>query len=566
MAWLEFAWLGLLLVVPLYFNVYAAAPFEAAKAELAMLGGAALLLIWAVEAVRRRPQRTRRLPQAVLLPAGILLLAIALATLISVEPARSLFGAPFRRQGALFLGFCVAVGFAVATQVDSQAKAERLIWALIVPSVPVMAYALLQSRGWDFYVWRLEAGAASYRVFGTLGHPSFLAAYMVMVIPLTIVEAWRFLPSARPPRAYGWRAALLLALAGGQVTVLLWAERRAAFLGLLAALLALTLLAYRLRLLRKRLAVVYVAALVVVLALVTGFLRPLAGRLADLSQDDAYQTGHQRLLVWEATGHALIAHPGRLFAGFGPATLDQVLPPYRPLALHDLVGDAPFDHAHSAPWEVLASTGVIGLFAYLALLLGLFAHGLAALGLLEEGQLTARPVAFAVGGAFAGALVAALVLGAWGVVLPAGVLGGAAGLFAAALLPPSAAGRPLPDVHARLRMAGLLASLLGYVVVSQFNVPDVTTTLFFWVCAALLIATAGGLPNVSPAPAELDLRRATIALAMLVPATLLFDVSGWVGLQSVAWVTLALPVVAGAAVYLFVERVSYGKLPPSSHS
>jgi len=578
MSRLEFSWLGLVLVVPLFFDVYGLAPFEAAKAQVAILGAAVLLLVWAVEAMRRRrggvrgtPAQGPRLPASFLVPAIFLMLAVALATLTSVAPVRSVIGAPFRQQGALFLLLCGVVGLVVAARVDSQEKAERLIWALIVPSVPVVAYALLQSRGWDFYAWQLEAGAASYRVFGTLGHPSFLAAYLVMVVPLTIVEAWRLLPSGGPHRmspanlAANLRLVLLLLLATAQVTVLLWAERRAAFLGLLAAAFALVLLAYRLRLVRKSLAASFVMALLLVLVLVTGLLRPLAGRLAYLPQDDAYRTGHQRLLLWEATGQLLRAHPHRLFDGFGPATLDLVLPPYRPPALDGLVGNAPFDHAHNAAWEVLASTGVLGLFAYLALLLGIFAHGLAALGLWPAGRVPARLIVTVAGGALAGALGAALVLGTWGVALPAGLLGGVAGLFGGAMLRPPEPGRPSPQGRVPLRIAGLLSSLVGYVVVSQFNVPDVTTTLYFWVYAALLVAFAGGLPRAAWGQAELVRGRATVALAMLVAATLLFDLSGWAGTLWMGWPALALLIAAGAAVCFWGAWVGRGKfLLPSS--
>jgi len=568
-SWLEFSWLAVLLTVPLFFNVYSAAPFEAAKAHMAMLGASVTILLFCVEGRRARESATRRIGRAlrsslpspclgrkVCLAVIFVLLTTVVSTAISVNPVQSLVGAPYRHQGALFTLSTIAFAASIASRLRRQAQVERMMWALLAPAVFVVAYALLQARGFDFYPWHLEAITASYHLFGTLGHPSFLAVYLVMLIPLTAVESWRHRPAGwrigvafpsevgKETRGWGrsdegggslreamtvrFTGSLLLLLLGSQIIVLLWTERRAGFLGLLAAGLTFALLASSHARPRKRIISLGLGAVVVLLILFAVGLTPMAGRLAHL-RGGAFHTDQQRILLWETAGQILRDRPARVLVGFGPATLDQVMRGYRPPALDALVGAAPYDHTHNAAWEALLTTGLFGLLAYIGLLFAVFWTGLRALGGLPNRATRYRAVAGSTLGATVGAGALVMAGGSWSLALPGVVIGGLAGLIVVAHLS-AADGGYSPASTERLRLAAGLASLTGYVVVSQFNVPDVTSTLLFWVLVALVFVLSQGLVSEQGEDCAEDgaagAERRFLLLGTLIAITLLFDLSG----------------------------------------
>lgn len=675
MIWPEVAWLAVILVVPLFFSVYAVAPFEAAKAHMVVSVTAASIVwltasaihriirnsycvrkvswlqiadcrSWITDCGLRDTPHASHLRRLTLGAMFALALATVAATLTSVDPVRSLTGAPYRGQGALFTLIGIAFAFSIVAGVQSRRQVNRIVLALLAPSIPVVVYALLQAGGWDFYPWRLEAGAASYRVFSTLGHPSFLAVYLVMIVPLTAAEAVRCLSgghapgnggrqtglfSGRRPAVVSGRTAdsaiglLLLLLLAGQVTTLLWTERRAGLLGLLAAGLTFALLSTRFWLPRQKVGAGAIILLLAALILTGASDAPTAGRLADL-RSDPYGTATQRVLVWETAGRLLRENPTRLVTGFGPSTLDLVMAGHRPPALDELVGDAPFDHTHGAAWEALTTTGLFGLLAYFGLVFTVLAQGLMAMGLLPDGRAIRRLLLASACGAVLGAAALALTAGSWTLALPGGLLGAIAGLLGAALLLPATVGAhreapadrmimvddarrvekgtalrvtdPFPgpspwrgreicfsprnrgekgagglrgvrsadpiftpgDARQLLRLVALLSALVGYLVVSQFNVPDVTTTLLFWILVPLVVVLGGEQPpardDEGPAVGE---GWPLVALGAAIPLTLLFDLSGLIGTNPAPiWPAIALLAAGGVGAVLFVAGARTG--------
>src|SRR5205807_364295 len=69
--------------------------------------------------------------------------------------------------------------------------AGRRLLAAVVPATAVAsAYALVQLAGLDPVTWdNLSLFAGRFRPFSTLGHPNFLAAYLVLAVPLTAAHA-----------------------------------------------------------------------------------------------------------------------------------------------------------------------------------------------------------------------------------------------------------------------------------------------------------------------------------------------------------------------------------------
>lgn len=67
--------------------------------------------------------------------------------------------------------------------------------ALIGGSVPVAAYALTQALGLVAVPGIVESKA---RVFGTLSNPIFLAAYLMLLVPLTVARLAAAVRAGRP--------------------------------------------------------------------------------------------------------------------------------------------------------------------------------------------------------------------------------------------------------------------------------------------------------------------------------------------------------------------------------
>src|SRR5207253_10707043 len=68
----------------------------------------------------------------------------------------------------------------------SRAQIERAVDVALVASFPVAFYGVIQHYALDPLSW--PHGAAPGRVTSTIGNPAFLGAYLILVIPLTLMR------------------------------------------------------------------------------------------------------------------------------------------------------------------------------------------------------------------------------------------------------------------------------------------------------------------------------------------------------------------------------------------
>jgi O-antigen ligase len=290
-------------------------------------------------------------------------LALALATVLSVNPRASLWGSYERQQGLLTLSAYLALFLLTATGLRTRAQAERLWAALVWGSAPVVAYGFVQAAGLDPLDWRTDAASP---VLSTVGRANFLGSYLVLVVPLT---AGRALLARRR-----WPYLLLLV---GQLVCLALTQARGGWVGLGTAALTFGLawaLATRDR--RLALAALALAALVVglvaLLNLPNGPLAPLArlpglDRLATLTRTDAGSTA-ARLTTWRATLPLVAVRP---WLGYGPETMRMVFVRVFPPQLVYYQGrHVTVDRAHNLWLDLGMSAGLAGVVAFGALLVG----------------------------------------------------------------------------------------------------------------------------------------------------------------------------------------------------
>ncbi len=236
---MEACWLAALAVLPLFFNVYSARIFDPDKTglmrSLALVALAALLL----KSIVVRSEGESRVDPSSCVPAlsawrhPLVWLALAgaavhlLSAALSIVPSHSFWGSYHRLQGTLTLLGYTALLLAVLDSLRTRTQWDRVQYAVIVSSVPVALYALLQHLRLDPLPWNYPTW---YRAASSVGNPIFVAAYLVMVVPLTVarlvdvVRAGATDGIARVPRAL-LGATLLVVLVVQHVGIVLTQSR-----------------------------------------------------------------------------------------------------------------------------------------------------------------------------------------------------------------------------------------------------------------------------------------------------------------------------------------------------
>ena len=239
---MEACWLAAAAIIPLYFNLSSVQMFEPDKVFvlrlLAVLAGAAFLLKRIDRRVSgpARPGDPEPAPSLLKspLPFSVLILATIyiLSSALSIMPIQSWWGTYIRAQGTITFCCYVVLFLVVLTELRAAAQLRRLQYAIILTSVPVAAYTILQFADFDPIPWQ---DMFHERSMGTMGNPIFLGGYLVMVIPLTFS---RMVDAVQTARSGGQtRPGLVLAACSGvalmmQLLALLFTQSRGPILGL----------------------------------------------------------------------------------------------------------------------------------------------------------------------------------------------------------------------------------------------------------------------------------------------------------------------------------------------
>jgi O-antigen ligase len=243
-------------------------------------------------------------------------------------------------------------------------QVRLVVWCVILAGV---AEALLGSAQWVLAQGSLGPGGASIRVFGTFGQPNPFGGYLNFALACALALVLYGI-DARERWAAGAASALLLIAQA-------LANSRGAQLGMLALLLTLLVVGWR----RERLAglVALVGVPLVVLAWVTHIIpasvqeQLLAQvRLNDVLSgqvNDANFSTVERLAHWIAGLRMFAAHP---LLGVGAGSYDAA---YAAYALPDWPES--LGHAHNYYINVAAETGVLGLLAFLAVVVASLVFG-----------------------------------------------------------------------------------------------------------------------------------------------------------------------------------------------
>ncbi|MBI2849006.1 MAG: O-antigen ligase family protein [Chloroflexi bacterium] len=397
---IEAGWLAAAALIPLFFNVYSSRVFEPDKLTLLRTIVLLMALAWIVRILDtgmwrkwslRDSKQTNPLGVPVLLLAGILILA----TVFSVTPMVSLWGSYQRLQGTVTALSYITLFFLVANGLHTREQVERLITVVVLTSVPISLYGLIQHFGRDPLPW---GGDVVFRVTSTMGNAIFLGAYLIMAVPLTAVRFFHAVTSFFSRRS---STSVILASAYGvvlllQLVVILFTKSRGPWIGLGVGS-ALLILLWSLRRGKTRLFVIagvclpLAAFLILLLNLPQTPFTPLKqaspylerlGTILDMESG----TNKVRRLIWFGDGAGrgavglIFAQPIRTLIGYGPESMyvayNQFYPP--DLAHYEARNATP-DRSHNDILDFLVTSGVVGLFVYLLILVGFFMQGIRSL-------------------------------------------------------------------------------------------------------------------------------------------------------------------------------------------
>ncbi len=551
---IEAGWLAALVIAPLFFNVFSSRVFEPDKISLIRTIALMMLVAWLIKianggaifepawARNRSPAETPTQAESARLlwrnpffiPVAMLVVAYLISTLFSLAPAVSWFGSYQRLQGTYSFLSYLTIGLLTTAHLRSPEQIRRLQHVVVVTSVPIAIYGIIQHMELDPLPW---GGDTTRRITANAGNAIFLGAYLIMALFFTFERIFSsFAALLRTDENAPKGTDLLTALTGGfylfavlvQALAIVWTQSRGPWLGALFGAYLFVLLVFMA--LRPRrymmLTGIWVGLGVAGVALIFAMntlpvfegLRdvPYLGRLTQLLDQES-TTAQVRTLIWQGASEMVTPHEPLLrpdgeadalnavrpLVGYGPEAMWVAFNRFYPAALSQVEArNASPDRSHNETWDSLVVTGLLGFVAYMALFLAIFYWAMRWLGLLVNKRDTWLFFTFLLA---SGALLSAIFYiydggqtRYFGVAFPAGLMFGLLlYIMAAAFLHPDY--RPdRADLPRQLLIIALFTAILAHFVEIHFGIAIAATRTYFWVFTAML--TVLGLRWAQPQP------------------------------------------------------------------
>lgn len=197
---IEITFFALFITTPLAIHPNTSELFEFNKMWLVFIYSLIIFALWGTKIVLERKVEIRRTPFDILLL--LFLLSQLLSTLFSLDQHTSFWGYYSRFNGGflsslsyIFLYFAFTTNILSQDRDESIKKAKRLLFGIFVSGVLVALWGLPSHYGYDptclafrgtFDVscWT-EAFQPKIRMFSTMGQPNWLAAFLLILIPIS---------------------------------------------------------------------------------------------------------------------------------------------------------------------------------------------------------------------------------------------------------------------------------------------------------------------------------------------------------------------------------------------
>lgn len=409
---IEYSFYALFLLVPLAFTSITSELFELNKMWLVWVLTIIIGMSWFIKMILQRRILLCRTPLDI--PIGIFLLSQIISTIFSLDSHVSLWGYYSRFNGGLlslisyiFLYYAFLSNF----QVNAIAIVKRLLFLSLTCGLIVALWGLPSHFGYDptcllfrgtFDVscWTADF-MPKIRIFSTLGQPDWLAAYLAILIPISLAYAiFNWKSKTRNWKLWGYLSLTMLFYID-----LLFTRARSGFLGIWFALIFFAALYYwangkpKISFSRKKLkspfAIFFIGLLLItfIIGIPINQLRiftlegignyfqkiqtsqneiqPIqsTGPARNASQSDAgggTESANIRINVWTGAINAWKNNP---IFGTGVETFAFAYYKYKPIG-QNLTSEWNFlyNKAHNEYLNYLATTGIIGLGSYLVMI------------------------------------------------------------------------------------------------------------------------------------------------------------------------------------------------------
>jgi len=350
---------------------------------------AIIVAAWLMRMVVERRVILKRTPFD--LPLALFTGSQVLATIFSLDPHVSFFGYYSRFHGGLLSTIAYVLLFYSFVSNYELINMSQLLRYMFSGAGIVALYGILEKFGIDAHMWVQDVRA---RVFSTLGQPNWLAAYLAVLLPISIQQFVSFTPSKPFDSAQGklresgsfpsfpvfWLLTIIFYIC------ILLTKSRSGFLGIWTALILFWGISFWLR--RKKIQTLLKPFLLLNFSFIilNFFIRtpfsqynaiasidlfakqapveeaalPAGSSVIDVGITDSAEI---RKIVWEGAGKIIQAYP--LF-GTGPETFAYAYYRYRPVA-HNLTSEWEFlyNRAHNEFLNIAATSGLVGLTSYL---------------------------------------------------------------------------------------------------------------------------------------------------------------------------------------------------------
>ncbi len=280
---------------------------------------------------------------------------VLVSSFFSIHFPTAIFGKYRRFEGWLSFVNYALVFFLISQVADRSSRIRSLSRTLVLSSMFVTWYGLLQYFGRDFIQW----GTLPFeftRSFSTYGNPDLLGGLLVLALP--VAAAMALSESSRLWRTVYWVATFMLC------AVMITAFTRGAWIGGFVAVCALLFAVWRAR---PRLQVLDwgfagLSVLAVIAIIVRSLSNPnqvlnFAARFTSIFQFNEGSAA-SRFQIWQAAINAIRMEP---IFGFGADTFRLVFPFTKTEAYVQQVGYLSVaDNVHNYPLQLMAGIGIPG--------------------------------------------------------------------------------------------------------------------------------------------------------------------------------------------------------------
>lgn len=250
---IEAGWLAALILAPLFFNVHSDRVFEPDKLTLIRSIAVMMSVAWLIKLIDQQGwQRLSwlgwqskdsiwRMP--FVLPVVLLVVVYLLSTAMSIVPRVSWAGSYQRLQGTYTTLSYIVIFALTAVTIHRPEQVNRLLTTAIITSIPISLYALLQHFALDPLPW---GGNVQARVAGHMGNAIFIAAYLILIVPVTIARILDAFTAILNEEELAYadviRSAIYIFTLAIQILAIYWSGSRGPMLGLIVGIFAFILI------------------------------------------------------------------------------------------------------------------------------------------------------------------------------------------------------------------------------------------------------------------------------------------------------------------------------------